>query len=121
VIPDCALLEEHVNLSELLARVEDDRELLAELFAMFLEELPGLQNALHTALGLGDLREAAKAAHTLKGVLANLSMNQATSLAARIEAAAQAGDASTIDETITAFDLEIAALSAGVGDFVAGQ
>ena len=68
--PNDAVLEKFVDLPDLLARVENDRELLAELFVMFQEELPGLQNTLHHAMDVGDLPEGAKAAHALKGMLA---------------------------------------------------
>jgi HPt (histidine-containing phosphotransfer) domain-containing protein len=121
LISNDALLEKFVNLSELLARVEHDRELLAELLVMFQEELPGLQDALHDAILVGDLAETAKAAHALKGMLANLSMRQGAFLAATIEAATRAGDIPAVKETLTAFDSEIADVSAAVDAFIAGK
>ena len=121
MISNDALLEKFVNLSELLARVEHDRELLAELLVMFQEELPGLQDALHDAILVGDLAETAKAAHALKGMFANLSMRRGALLAATIDAAAQARDMPTIRETLGVFDSEIAALSAAVDAFIAGK
>jgi HPt (histidine-containing phosphotransfer) domain-containing protein len=121
LISGCAFIEKFVNLSDLMARVEDDRELLAELFTMFQEELPGLQGALHNAMRTGDLPAAAEAAHALKGMLANLSMKQGTSLAASIEAAARGGDKPAFEETLATFDGEIVALSTAVDAFMAGK
>jgi HPt (histidine-containing phosphotransfer) domain-containing protein len=69
----------------------------------------------------GDLLEAAKVAHTLKGMLANLSMEQGASLAATIEAAARAGDMPRIKERLVAFDSEMVDLSAAVAVFLAGR
>ena len=119
--PNDALLDKFVDLPDLLARVENDRELLAELMTMFQEELPGLQDALHLAAQVSNLAQMAKAAHALKGMLANLSMRQGAFLAATIEAAIRAGDIPAVDETLTAFDLEIAGLSAAVNSFLAGK
>ncbi len=121
LVPNDALLEKFVDLPDLLARVENDRELLTELFVMFQEELPGLQDALHDAMDVGDLPQAAKAAHTLKGMLANMSIKQGTTMAASIEAAARAGNVPAIKETLASFDSEIEALSAAVDAFIAGK
>ena len=44
--PEYASLEKAVNLPDLLARVEDDRELLNDLLEMFQTELPGHLEAL---------------------------------------------------------------------------
>ncbi len=68
-----ALLEEFVNLPEMLGRVENDRELLVELFALFQEELPASREALQSAIRADDLPETANTAHRFKGMLANLS------------------------------------------------
>jgi HPt (histidine-containing phosphotransfer) domain-containing protein len=119
LVPNDALLEKFVDLPDLLARVENDRELLTELFVMFQEELPGLQDALHHAIDAGDLPEGVKAAHALKGMLANMSMKKGSTMAASIETAARAGNIGASKETLVAFDSEIAALSAAVDAFLA--
>lgn len=110
-----------MNLPDLLARVENDRELLAELFLMLQEELPRLQSALHHALDAADQPSAASAAHALKGLLANMSMEKGASLAATIETASRAGDMSVIENAGAAFELEMAGLSAAVNVFIAGE
>jgi HPt (histidine-containing phosphotransfer) domain-containing protein len=121
LIHDDGILAKFVNIPVLLARVEGDRELVTELLTMFQEELPGLQAALHDAVDAGDLIEVAKTAHTVKGMLANLSMEEGTLLAATIESAAGAGDMPRIRERLIAFDAEIVALSAAVAVFLAGR
>ena len=118
LVPNDALLEKFVDLPDLLARVENDRELLTELFVMFQEELPGLQDALHHAIDAGDLPEGVKAAHALKGTLANMSMKKGATMAASIETAARAGNIGASKEILGAFDSEIAALSAAVDAFL---
>ena len=121
LMPDDALLEKFVNLPDLLARIEDDRELLADLFVMFQEGLPDMLAALHRAIEVGDLPEVVKAAHTLKGLLANLSMEQGARLAATIETAARAGDRAKVKEISAAFDSEAAALLAAVNELMVAR
>lgn len=115
-----SMIERFVDLPDLLVRVENDRELLAELFAMFQKELPSLHDALRHAMDIGDINQTAKAAHTLKGMLANMSIKQGALLAANIEAAARASDMPAIKVAFVAFCMEIANLSAAINTFVAG-
>ena len=77
--------ESSVNLPELLARLENDRELLCEVLEIFTEEFPVLQVRLKDALARGELREVGVAAHTLKGMLASLSFVRASTSAMWIE------------------------------------
>ena len=120
LVPNDHLIEKFVDLPDLLARVEHDNELLMELFAMFQEELPALQDALHDAMKISDLPQTATAAHTLKGMLANMSMKHGASLAANIEAAARAGNLLEIQVRLAELDSEIAALSVAIEAFVSG-
>ena len=113
-------LEQYVNMTELLARVDNDRELLAELLTLFKENFPRLQDALHSAVDSGDPLQIGKAAHTLKGMLGNLSIKQGAELAAGVEAAARAGDALQIRQALAAFDREAVGFSAALDVFMAG-
>ena len=70
---------------ELLARVENDCELLRDLLGIFKEEFPRQLLALREAVKAGDGDRVAIAAHTLRGMLANLAATQAASTAARLE------------------------------------
>ncbi len=77
--------ESSVDLPELLARVEYDRELLREIMDIFHEDFPVLLAELKAALGRGDLHAVRVAAHTLKGMMASLSFNRASASARRVE------------------------------------
>jgi two-component system, sensor histidine kinase and response regulator len=112
-------LSEFVNLPELLERVESDEDLLRELLALFQEDLPWSRAALQTAIAGGDPREIERAAHRLKGMLANLSAKTPASLAAEIESAARAGDTQKIPELMATFDPQISAFSAALDAFMA--
>lgn len=103
-------LEKFVNLPELLVRVEGDSELLEELFALFRGEFPPNFEAMHSAIGSCDLVEIEKLAHTLKGMLVNLSIERAASLAGEVESKARSGDVLKTGESFTALEMEIKAL-----------
>jgi two-component system, sensor histidine kinase and response regulator len=111
------VLEEFVSLPELMHRVENDEELLAELFALFQEDLPESRAALQTAVDNGDLRHIEQAAHRLKGMLANMAAIRAAAQAAEIESAARAGNTQMIQELVVIFDRQITALSAALNSF----
>ncbi|MFZ1015561.1 MAG: Hpt domain-containing protein, partial [Terracidiphilus sp.] len=81
------LLEGFVDFPELLDRVEGDQELLAELLALFQEDLPASRAGLQEAVARGELHEIERTAHALKGMLANLSAKHTAALAAEIESA----------------------------------
>ena len=119
-VPNDSLIEEFMDLPELLARVENDRELLTELLVMFRDELPGLLNTLHQAIYLGDLAQAARVAHTLKGMSANLSLRRGTALIKDVEQAAQIGDISLIKNRLVRLDSEIAAFLTAIDAFTVG-
>ncbi len=114
-------LERYVDMTELLARVDNDHELLMELLALFREDFPRLRDALHVAVDTGNPNQVEKAAHTLKGMLANLSMKHAGQLAARVELAARAGDAQEIRKAMADFDREVTGLPAAVELFIADR
>ena len=112
-------LEQYVNMPELLARVDHDRELLAELFTLFQEDSPRLRDALDVAVDSGNTQQVERTAHTLKGMLANLSINKGAELAAGVETAARAGNALQIRQALAAFDQEAEGFSTVLEAFMA--
>jgi HPt (histidine-containing phosphotransfer) domain-containing protein len=70
-----------VNWSELLARVDNDRELLCDLLSIFKREFPEHLQALRNAVGCSDSALAARVSHTLKGMLANMAVTKAADYA----------------------------------------
>jgi HPt (histidine-containing phosphotransfer) domain-containing protein len=77
--------ERGINLQELLARVENDRELLREMVEIFRAEFPRYVRELRTAVENGGASEVATAAHTLKGMLGNLAATRAAAAAGNLE------------------------------------
>ena len=75
-----------------LARLEGDVPLLDEIAALFVAESPRLVERVRDALARGDAQATARAVHALKGALGSIAAPDALAAAARLEAAARAGD-----------------------------
>jgi HPt (histidine-containing phosphotransfer) domain-containing protein len=74
-----------VDMAELLTRVENDRELLHEIFDIYKAEFPPLFLLLKEALDRGDMKELRIRAHTMKGMLESLTFRKASASAMWIE------------------------------------
>ena len=74
-----------IDMTELLARVEHDRQLMRDLLLIFKEEFPRHLQALRDAVNSGEGEKVAAEAHALKGMLSDLAANPAAAAAARIE------------------------------------
>jgi len=99
-----------INLGELLARVDNDRELLRELLSIFKREFPEHLRALQNAVAANDAVQAAGVSHTLKGMLANLAVTKAAASASRLERLARAGEISSLGDALAAFEKEVQGL-----------
>jgi two-component system, sensor histidine kinase and response regulator len=89
---------------ELLARVENDRELLRELLMIFREEFPGQLLALREAVESKDGTRVAAAAHSLRGMLSNLAATKAAATAARLEQMGRKEEVSGFQEAFTTLE-----------------
>lgn len=81
--------QNHWDLKELLERLDGDEGLLCELLAMFREDTRLNLEKSRKAMAERDFEMLARAAHTLKGMLRNLSMNAAGETAAALETASR--------------------------------
>jgi CheY-like chemotaxis protein len=70
---------------------EDQPEFVAELIDLFLTETPRRLSELHVALASGDLPQAAKTAHTVKGASATFGGRELQARCAELEKLAAAG------------------------------
>jgi HPt (histidine-containing phosphotransfer) domain-containing protein len=96
-----------VNLAELLARVENDRELLCDLLSIFKDEFPGHIKSLEDAMDRKDAAKIASVSHTLKGMLSNLAVSKAASSAARLEHLARAGETASFRQAFASFQQDV--------------
>ncbi len=109
-----------LNLQELLARVENDWDLLRELGGIFREDFPKYEGKLRDSIAKKDLPRAAEAAHALKGMLANLSAVGAASAASDVEQAAKNAREVELTGALAKFEKETAGLLAELDGYLAG-
>jgi HPt (histidine-containing phosphotransfer) domain-containing protein len=101
-----------LNISELLARVEDDRELLVELFGIFRSLYPVHLERLREAIHLQSPEKLEHEGHTLKGMLSNLSAMRAAGVAAELEQMGRSKKLDGLDATLASFEREVESLLA---------
>ncbi len=104
---------------ELLARVDNDRELLHDLLTIFKEEFPRYLQALRVAVDAGDGKLVAVAAHALKGMLLNLAAGQAAAAVGRAEQMGRSGEASGFEGAFAAFERDITSLLSRLDAYMA--
>ena len=99
-----------LDVAELLERVENDRELLRTLLAIFKEDFPGHLQALRDAAREADMKRLCEVSHTLKGMLSNMAANRAAAAAAQLERLARAEESADVPAACQLFENEIAEL-----------
>lgn len=93
-----------IDVMELLARVEDDRELIRDLLLIFKQEFPRHLRALRDAVNSMDGERVESTAHALKGMLSNLAANPAAAAAARLEQLGRNREVSKFQEAFASFE-----------------
>ncbi len=76
---------------DLLARLMNDEELVREVLAAFLTDMPDKIAALQTAVGSGDSQQVMNQGHTVKGAARNISAQAFQEIAWQIEEAGREG------------------------------
>ena len=101
-----------------LARVGDDEELLVELVKLFLDDYPTSLSAIDNAVQMGSSQDLERAAHTLKGAVANFGADAVVKEAFELERQGRIGNLSgaaknlqRLHEAIRQLDLEMRPLS----------
>jgi PAS domain S-box-containing protein len=102
--------EESFVMSELLERVDNDRELMRDLLEIFKEEFPLRLEELREAVNCTDLKRVASASHALKGMMANLAANRAATLAGELEQIANGTQSGHLENLLAEFAREAATL-----------
>src|ERR1700719_1828558 len=95
---------------ELLARVDNNRELLHDLLTIFKEEFPRYLQSLRVAVDAGDGELVAVAAHVLDGMLSNLAAGRAAAAVEHLEQLGRSGEASGFQGAFAAFERDITSL-----------
>jgi CheY-like chemotaxis protein len=97
---------------ELLARVDGDRGLLAEIVRLFVEERPALLESMEAALRDGQAQDLAHAAHKAKGAFGNLSAPLAQQAAVELELLARRGELALATDVFLRLRLQVERLEA---------
>jgi PAS domain S-box-containing protein len=90
-----------------LAEVGGDRQLLAQLADIFLEEYPKEMTALRRAIDRGDAPGLQQAAHTLKGELNTFAARTAFATALQLETLGRQGDLAAAGATLATLAQEV--------------
>jgi CheY-like chemotaxis protein/HPt (histidine-containing phosphotransfer) domain-containing protein len=100
--------ERRVDVRFLLRRVEGDRGLMKELASVFLEDTPRLLKELTEAVEKHDHPKIERAAHTLKGAVANFGAKRARELALDLETRGREHDLELADCVLAELQKELA-------------
>lgn len=87
-----------LNLQQALERVGGDEDLLREIARLFLDECPRLMTEIQQAIEAGDSRRMERAAHSLKGSVANFGAEPVVKAALDLETMGRAGDLARADQ-----------------------
>jgi HPt (histidine-containing phosphotransfer) domain-containing protein len=97
---------EVLNLTELLSRVDNDQELVTELFSIFKSVFPSHLQRLSDAVANEQPQQVEAESHTLKGMLLNLSAARAAAIAADLETLGREKKIAGMSEALIAFQRE---------------
>ena len=84
-----------------LAGLDGDEDLLHDLAEVFLDDCPRLMAAVRDAIDSRDPSRVARAAHAVKGSVANFGAPAATDAAQRLETLGRSGDLTSLDDAST--------------------
>lgn len=112
--PATQAAESHVDLDHALTWVDQDRELLAELVGIFLQDYPLRLTELHEAIAQGDAPRTQRVAHGLKGSVAGFGAKRAKELALRLELIGKNGDLAEARPALDDLEGELAHVAKGL-------
>jgi two-component system, sensor histidine kinase and response regulator len=105
--------------NELLDRVDNDWDFLAETVQMLEGDGPPLVQELRRAAASGDAPAVARVGHTLKGMISNFCSPAAHASAMALEQVGKSGDLSSAPPALDALERDLNALVADLHQFVA--
>lgn len=96
--------EEIIDLKDVLERVQDDKELLAELFDIYEEDFIIKRKALQDAINAKDITKIKEIAHSMKGSSGNISAKPLYASCLKLETLAKEGKTDGMQEVVTGID-----------------
>ncbi|NLE64604.1 MAG: Hpt domain-containing protein [Elusimicrobia bacterium] len=102
-------MSEIIDLKDAMERVQDDKELLLELFDIFKEDFPPKRDLIRTAFEKNDVITFQQVAHGLKGATGNISAAQMHATCVALDHLGKDGDISGAQALLDALDQQFAA------------
>ncbi|MBX7145510.1 MAG: response regulator [Oligoflexia bacterium] len=96
-----------IDISELFERFAEDEDIVRDVLGVFFEEVPELAATLEAAIDRFDAGEIARAAHALKGSLANISAGPCARQCACIDELAKLDTLQQIQDILPSFRKEL--------------
>jgi len=96
--------EEIIDLKDVLERVQDDKELLAELFDIYQEDFVIKRKALGEAIVAQDIAKIKEIAHSMKGASGNISAKPLHAACLQLEVLAKEGKTDGMKEVAVSID-----------------
>ena len=104
--------------AELMDRLDNDVEFLAETVEMLTGDGPGLISQIQSAISAGDSETLGRVAHTLKGMISNFCATAAHQAALELEQMGKKGDLSAAPAAAGVLQDRVDALIAELEQFV---
>src|SRR5262249_14190067 len=99
-----------INERKVLAGLGGDRELMAEVLQLFIDDSARLMREMHTAVARKNTEAIRQVAHALKGSIANLPSGTASELAAQIEQWGKSSELARIPPLVERLEPELVLL-----------
>jgi len=96
--------EEIIDLKDVLERVQDDKELLDELFDIYQEDFVVKRKALGDAIVANDIGKIKEVAHSMKGSSGNISAKPLHAACLKLEMLAKEGKTDGMQEVAVSID-----------------
>jgi CheY-like chemotaxis protein len=109
--------QEPMDTASALARTGGNVELLTEMAALFLRQLPALLTSLREAVTAGNANAIEGAAHKLRGCIGNFSAKPAFEAAMKLEVLGRDGNLSTAEPVLAELEKEIERLKSAMANF----
>jgi len=104
---------------ELLERIDNDWDFLAETVQMLATDGPALMEEIRQSLAAGDAAALGRAGHSIKGMISNFCSPAAHASAYEVEKIAKGGDLSAAPAAVKDLEQKLEALIADLNEFLA--
>lgn len=103
-------MEDVIDLKDVMERVQGDKELLCDLFDIFVEDFVGKRDQLNAAFERGDVKQFQMMSHALKGASGNISARQMHLNCIDLDAMGKKGDISGAKPMLSLLDRQFESL-----------